>query len=75
MIVRCLEQVLGRKLGRNVSITQGERWGVRYVVSYTHMYGRKLSYVYGRETGLEICRKLGREMSNASAVGPYRNGV
>jgi len=58
-----------------VSITQGERWGLRYVVRHTHTFGRKLSYVYGRETGLEICRKLGREMSNASAVGPYRDRV
>ena len=36
------------------------------------MYGRKLSYAYGCETGHEICRKLGREMSNASAVWAYR---
>ena len=65
----------GHEIVRNVSIMQGERLGVRYVVSYTHMYGRKLSYVYGRETGLEICRKLGREMSNASSVGAYRDRV
>ena len=57
----------GHEIVRNVSIMQGERLGVRYVVSYTHAYGRKLSYVYGRETG--------REISSASAVGPYRDGV